>query len=79
MARPLKLLRKFATFCHRWMGVVFCLLFGWWFVSGIFIMYWSFPRVDDADRLARTQPLDAARVRVTPEFAAEASGANSPR
>ncbi|HEV2199532.1 MAG TPA: PepSY domain-containing protein [Bryobacteraceae bacterium] len=71
-------LRKFAILCHRWMGVAFCLLFTWWFVSGIFMMYWDFPAVRDADRLAHAQPLDASRIRVSPEQAYIAVGIDIP-
>ncbi|MEQ1947857.1 MAG: PepSY domain-containing protein [Bryobacteraceae bacterium] len=77
MRQSLKLLRKFAVFCHRWMGVTFCLLFLWWFVSGIFMMYWRMPNVEDADRLFRAQPLDISRIRISPEKAAEIVGAHS--
>jgi len=52
------------------MGVAFCLLFAWWFVSGIFMMYWDYPAVSDADRLERAPVLDAAKVKLS---AAEAS------
>jgi hypothetical protein len=62
-------LKKLAILCHRWMGVTFCLLFLWWFVSGIFMMYWGFPSVEEADRLARSQPLDASQVRFSPDEA----------
>lgn len=44
------------------MGVTFCVLFTWWFVSGIVIMYWDYPEVSAADRLQRAQPLNAARI-----------------
>jgi hypothetical protein len=46
-------LKKAAVFLHRWMGVTFCLLFAWWFLSGIFMMYWDYPSVTAADRLER--------------------------
>ena len=69
-------LRKFAIFCHRWMGVAFCLLFTWWFVSGMFMMYWDFPAVRDADRLAHSQSLDASRIRISPEQAYKALGSD---
>jgi hypothetical protein len=69
MRRVLGSLKKFAIFCHRWMGVAFCLLFAWWFISGIFMMYWDYPEVGDADRLARAPALDAAQVRISPERA----------
>lgn len=61
--RPIK---KFAIFCHRWMGLAFCLLFSWWFVSGIFMMYWDYPAVSDADRRDHSPVLDASRVHVVP-------------
>jgi len=47
------------------MGVAFCLLFAWWFVSGIFMMYWDYPSVSDADRLEKEQVLDASKVRLS--------------
>ena len=57
------LVKKMAILCHRWMGVAFCLLFAWWFVSGIFMMYWDYPSVSAADRLERAPSLDASKVR----------------
>ena len=60
------LVKKTAILCHRWMGVIFCLLFAWWFVSGIFMMYWDYPSVSAADRLERAPILDAARVKFSP-------------
>src|SRR5512135_3168553 len=48
------------------MGVAFCLLFAWWFVSGIFMMYWDYPSVSDADRLEHAAILDAAQVKLSP-------------
>jgi len=47
------------------MGVAFCLLFGWWFVSGIFMMYWDYPSVSDADRLEKAPFLDASKVKLS--------------
>jgi len=48
------------------MGVAFCLLFAWWFVSGIFMMYWDYPSVNAADRLGRAPILDPAQVKLSP-------------
>ena len=62
----LTLVKKIAILCHRWMGVAFCVLFCWWFVSGIFMMYWDYPAVSDADRLERAPVLDASRVKLSP-------------
>jgi hypothetical protein len=59
-------MKKFAILCHRWTGSAFCVLFCWWFVSGIFMMYVDYPEVKDTDRLGRARPLDAARIQLTP-------------
>lgn len=59
-------LKKFAILCHRWTGTAFCVLFCWWFVSGIVMMYVDYPEVKDSDRLARAQLIDASRVLLTP-------------
>ena len=61
------LVKKTAILCHRWMGVTFCLLFAWWFLSGIFMMYWDFPEVSRADRLDKAQGIDAAKIRLSAE------------
>jgi hypothetical protein len=57
-------IKKLAILCHRWMGAAFCLLFAWWFVSGIFMMYWDYPSVSAADRLERAPILDASQVKL---------------
>jgi hypothetical protein len=60
------LLKRFAIFVHRWLGVALCLLFLIWFPSGIGIMYWDFPSVTPADRLERSPALDASKVVLSP-------------
>jgi hypothetical protein len=66
---PRSRILKLAIFCHRWMGVFFGILFTWWFVSGIFMMYWDYPNVGPEDRLARSQPLEASQVKLSPQQA----------
>jgi len=66
MRRAIVSIRKFAIFCHRWIGVAFCLLFTWWFVSGIFMMYWDFPSVSQTDRLERSPAIDASKIHLAP-------------
>ena len=58
-------MKKFAILCHRWTGTLFCILFAWWFVSGIFMIYVDFPEVRDSDRRSRAQTIDASRVNLT--------------
>jgi hypothetical protein len=54
---------------HRWLGVFVCLLFVIWFASAIAMMYWDFPTVTGADRLAHAATLDASRVLLSPHTA----------
>jgi PepSY-associated TM region len=63
--RPVIWLKKLAIVSHRWTGAAFCLLFSWWFISGVFIMYCDYPEVKRADRLARAEALDASRIRLS--------------
>lgn len=54
---------------HRWMGVAFCVLFLNWFLSGVVMMYYRFPRVDAEVRLSRAQTIDPGRIHITAERA----------
>ena len=67
-------MRKLAILVHRWLGVFFCLLFAMWFLSGIVMMYWSYPEVSAADRLARSTALDPSQIQVSPAEAASGAG-----
>ena len=58
--------KRALIFVHRWMGVLFCLLFLSWFASGIVMMYWQFPEVTPADRLTRAPALDASQIHLSP-------------
>ena len=54
------------VFVHRWLGVALCLFFLLWFPSSIGMMYWDFPTVAPADRLARSPAIDASTVAISP-------------
>ena len=71
-------LRKVAIWTHRWLGVAFCLLFAMWFLSGMVLMYWDYPEVSARDRLDHSPPLDAARIRRSPEQAYAALTRDTP-
>jgi hypothetical protein len=43
---------------HRWLGIVLCLFFAAWFVSGIFMMYVEYPQLDKQERLSGAQALN---------------------
>lgn len=70
--RPAAILKRSLIFVHRWLGVALSVIFLLWFVSGIVMMYWSFPEVSARDRLERAPTLTAAAIRITPEEAAAA-------
>jgi len=61
--------KRALIFVHRWMGVLFCLLFLSWFASGIVMMYWQYPEVTPDDRLSRAPALDASRIALSPQAA----------
>ena len=69
MQRAAVELRRYAILCHRWMGVALSVLFAAWFVSGIVLMYFEYPVVRARDRLALAGPLDATRIRLSPQQA----------
>ena len=71
-------LKRTLIFVHRWMGVLFCLLFLSWFASGIVMMYWQYPQVSTADRLRRAPDLDASRIHVLPQEAYSRLEINGP-
>lgn len=62
----LSVIKQFVFFVHRWLGVALCLVALLWFLSGIGMMYWSFPTVDAADRLERAAALDRSKIALSP-------------
>jgi len=69
VARPTALLKRSLIFVHRWLGVALSVIFLLWFVSGIVMMYWTFPDVTAADRLERAPTLDSGRITLSAEQA----------
>jgi len=66
---------RWLTWFHRWSGVVLCLLFIAWFVSGAVLLYVPFPALTQSDRLAHSEPVDGSRlVRDPAEVLAQAPG-----
>src|SRR5258706_1328111 len=66
MFRPASALTHAAIFLHRWMGVALSLIFMLWFLSGIVMMYWSFPAVSAKDRLEHLPVLNSDTIKVPP-------------
>src|ERR1700759_5318235 len=71
-------MKRAALFIHRWLGVALSLFFLLWFPSGIGMMYWDFPSVEPADRLARAAALDPSTIRLSPDEAFVLSGLAAP-
>ena len=69
---------RVVIFVHRWLGVALALFFLLWFPSGIGMMYWDFPGVTDADRLARSPALDPSTILLSPADAYARLGAAQP-
>jgi hypothetical protein len=55
---------------HRWAGIVLCLFFALWFVSGLFMMYVEFPQLTAPEWRAGAQSLDFSSAKLTPAEAA---------
>lgn len=53
-------LRRAAFLVHRWLGIALALLMAVWTLSGIVMMYVSFPETTEEERLAGLAPLDLA-------------------
>lgn len=54
---------------HRWTGIVLCLLFAIWFISGVVMMYVPFPSFRAEERVARAAPIAWDQVRIRPDQA----------
>ena len=66
--------RKVLVLTHRWLGIVGCILFAAWFVSGVVMMYVRMPVVVAEERLARAAPLDLSTAEYSPVDAANLNG-----
>lgn len=51
---------------HRWLGIVACLFFVLWFVSGLVMSYVGYPEAQPARRYQGLQPLDWSQVQLDP-------------
>lgn len=68
MARPalVKTGKRWLYWIHRWLGILACLFFFLWFVSGIVMMYVPYPSLTARERLAGLAPIDWGRVAIGP-------------
>ncbi len=64
---------------HRYLGLVFCLIFVAWFASGLVMIYARMPAYTGSERVARLKPLDPAAVRLSPAEAVARADIGSSR
>src|SRR5215218_8929198 len=57
---------------HRWLGILFCLLFAMWFASGIVMHFVPFPALTEAQRFSGLVEIGASSVIRSPAEAAAA-------
>lgn len=69
-ARKLLHWKTFLIYLHRWMGIVFGVVFVVWFVSGVAMMYVRMPHLSTKERLGHVPTLDLSAVAVPPAEAA---------
>lgn len=72
--------KRWLYLIHRWAGIVLCLFFAMWFISGVVMMYVGYPKLTPHERLTHLAPLDPAAIAITPSqarAAANAGGATS--
>lgn len=67
--------RRWLYISHRWIGIVTCLLFAMWFMSGVVMMYVPFPSLTDKERMAALPDIAWSRVVLPPDAALAAAGA----
>jgi uncharacterized iron-regulated membrane protein len=60
---------RFLTLAHRWMGVVLCLFFAFWFISGAILIYHPFPSLSQSNRLTHSSQVDLTKIKVSPQKA----------
>jgi len=78
MARRLtRTLRRWLYIAHRWVGIVTCLFFAMWFLSGVVMMYVAFPGLSDKERLAALPDIAWEKVKLSPDDAMRIAGAIS--
>ncbi|WP_398466423.1 PepSY domain-containing protein [Tardiphaga sp.] len=67
-------LRQWLYLTHRWIGIVTCLFFAMWFISGVVMMYVAFPGLSEKERLAALPEIAWAKARLSPDDAMKAAG-----
>lgn len=59
---------------HRWIGIVACIYFVIWFISGLVLAYVRWPAMDPTEKLSVLKPVEFAKVQVLPDAALAKAG-----
>jgi hypothetical protein len=70
--------KRLLFLAHRWLGIVLCLFFAMWFVSGVVMMYVGYPKLTEAERLHHLPPLPAKSAMLAPHTALATAGVTGP-
>lgn len=62
-------MERWVVLTHRWVGVVVCLMFVIWFVSGLVMLYVTYPKLTEEERMAGLTAIDWQQVSVGPATA----------
>jgi uncharacterized iron-regulated membrane protein len=66
--------KRWLYWAHRWTGILLCILFAIWFVSGVVMMYVPFPSFRAEERVALAAPIRWDMVRIGPDAVLERHG-----
>lgn len=66
-------LNRWLVQTHRWIGIVLCLFFAMWFLSGMVLMYVPFPSLSQQQRLQQATDVAPASLQVSPSQAIAAA------
>lgn len=69
---------RFLVLIHRWMGIILCLFFSIWFLSGAVLIYHPFPSLSQDERLARSANVDYSKILISPREAISAANISEP-
>ena len=72
------LLKRWLFLGHRWLGVVLCVFFALWFLSGVVMMYVGYPKLTQAERLAHLPALGDGAGLLSPWKALNDAGISGP-
>lgn len=71
-------LKRYLFLVHRWLGIVACVFFAMWFISGVVMMYVGYPKLTERERLQHLPPIDAQLNLLSPKQALDAAGITGP-